>query len=253
MKKWGQNVKKRRLEQMRMIQQGITSDVATFYPSPWEEPNTSSSEVLWSAKRNQQDKKKSPKWVIQLFIALLLSVFTFTVFQSQSLKADQVQRWMLQWMNQPFHFQEMSNWYEKLWGGNAAILPTFSANKGPENQGNIWVAPVRGTLALPFSTERKGVLLQSKHHAKVNAPAEGLVIFAGERKGLGKTVVIQHANGKQTWFGFLGQVTTKEKTWIKKGTQLGDVGLRDGKPFVYIAYRENGTFVNPMEVMPFAF
>lgn len=249
-KDWQQNVKRRRAQQMKMIQEGFTES-NSFYPSPWQQ---STSEALWQANPTAKKKSKKGKWIWQSVISVLLFAFTYTVFQGHTSKALQVQQWIQQWVNRPVHFDSLADWYRQNWGERPALLPAFSAQKEKSTQKpDYWTAPVQGKLMLPFDQKRKGILIKTKDQAQVKAPSAGWVVYSGKHKDFGDTIILQHANGKQTWYGLLGQRKVAKKEWVKKGHLLGTAGEHEGSSYVYIAYRKQGDFLDPTDVMPFAF
>ena len=63
--------------------------------------------------------------------------------------------------------------------------------------------------------------------SKVEAINEGVVIFAGEKEGIGKTVVIQHANKSESWYGQLEKFDVKLYDLVKKGKEIGQVTVSE--------------------------
>ncbi|SHE47711.1 stage IV sporulation protein FA [Seinonella peptonophila] len=255
MQPWENNIKKRRAEQLQLIQQGFSNGIPpASYPAPWQEIR--SSEVKWDGQAKHPSYKKrsfQQKLLIQTVISILLFAFTYTIYQSNSIKAHQVQYWINTAVNQDFQFSALSQWYREKWGNQVAFLPVFSPKKSTTTKRTEFMTmPVRGEVVMPFDPKRKGILLKTQKNAVVTAPAAGWVVFAGLKKGLGQTVVIQHSDGRQTWFGFLKELHVKKKQWIRSSDLLGKVMNQDRGSFVYIAYRKSGRFIDPVEVIPFA-
>ena len=72
----------------------------------------------------------------------------------------------------------------------------------------------RSMLCLParkiledFNDENQGVTIQTEAGEEVVAIQEGTVLFAGVKKPYGKTVIIQHPDNSETWYGHLEKST----------------------------------------------
>jgi stage IV sporulation protein FA len=123
-----------------------------------------------------------------------------------------------------------------------------SSSTNPKN--SIWIVPVRGVIVLPYDEKRKGIVIRTSTQAEVVAATEGWVTYAGYKDGLGNTIIIQHANGQETWYGWLQSLDVKEKDWVKSGQPIGRVGQTKGQSLVYIALKKDKKFINPSGVIP---
>ena len=87
----------------------------------------------------------------------------------------------------------------------------------------------------------------------VEAINDGIVIFAGEKEGIGKTIIIQHKNNSESWYGQLESFNVALYDPVKKGMQIGQMTRsEDGsKGTFYLAVKENGEFVDPKKVISF--
>ena len=188
------------------------------------------------------------KLTIQSILSLMLFVVTYLIFQNNSTLSDQAQEFVTEVMSRSFHFEEMTAWYQENIGTNPTILPAF---RPEEKQSSIWISPVAGKIVLPFNEKRNGVVIRTPQDAKVVAPANGRVIFVGEKEGIGRTVILQHEDGKRTWLSLLDSYDVSTKQQVKKGEPIGVAGLKSGQSLVYVALQQNGKFINPTEVIPF--
>lgn len=237
---WGENIKKRRAQQIRSIQHGQTS-----YPfqKEWEMTENAS---LW--KQPPTNQNQSSKWIrkitVQSVLSIMLFVVTYVMFHSDSASKAVI----TEVMNRPYNFQGVTAWFRENIGTSPTILPAFRSET--ENQAG-WMSPVSGKIILPFNRERNGVVIRTQQKAKIVAPADGWVMFAGEKEGIGRTVILQHMDGKQTWLSLLASYKVNVKQWVKKGEPIGVAGMKSGQSYVYIAIKENGKFRNPTEVISF--
>lgn len=92
----------------------------------------------------------------------------------------------------------------------------------------IW--PVAGKVVRRFIPRgspnyHDGIDIVGKLGAPVRASASGDVIFAGEEpESFGRLVLIDHKNGWQTAYGFLGKVTVAQGDHVRSGERIGLVG-----------------------------
>jgi stage IV sporulation protein FA len=64
-------------------------------------------------------------------------------------------------------------------------------------------------------------------------------------------VIIQHANGMETWYGWLQDLNVKEKDWVKGGQLIGQVAQTKGQSLIYFALKKENQFINPASVISF--
>lgn len=76
--------------------------------------------------------------------------------------------------------------------------------------------PASAKITQTFETNGEGIILETSKGSKVEAVNEGVVIFAGEKEGIGKTVVIQHANKSESWYGQLEGIDVKLYEFVKR-------------------------------------
>jgi murein DD-endopeptidase MepM/ murein hydrolase activator NlpD len=97
---------------------------------------------------------------------------------------------------------------------------------------SIW--PVRGYLSAgfgnradPFTGQRDfhpGIDVSTPIGTRIHAPAEGLVVSAGEKGAYGNTVIIDHGFGIVTRYGHLSGFNVKPGTRVRRGEVIGFVG-----------------------------
>lgn len=272
MQEWGQNIKKRREEQMRLIRQGMhkssrqtekeyspnltlfttdTENPAWFPPPPLKNsvPDAvfpSQSQIL---KSGQKTKKKSWKYkiLIQSVIAAGLFLGT-TLIHQQPYASSMVKSVVTSIWEKDLNFVVVSNWYKQVVGNDPSILPVFSKQKEVAPTA-IWKAPAKGKLLLPFTTDRNGIVIHLLQNDPVKAAADGWVSFVGKKEGLGETVIIQHKDGSETWYGFLEKLSVKQKAVVKQGDSIGKTATKKEQHFVYFAIKKNNKWIDPVGVV----
>jgi stage IV sporulation protein FA len=158
----------------------------------------------------------------------------------------------------PINWDFMTDWYTKYIQATPAVAPALDSQTKHETQSVnansiVWKAPVRGEIWMPYTAERQGVFIQTLDHSAIEAVADGRVIFVGEMTGLGNTVIVQHANGYQSWYGFLGQVQVQKNDWVPSKTKIANKPyLNDAQQgYFFFALKADEDFLNPLEVIKF--
>ena len=141
------------------------------------------------------------------------------------------------------------------------------------NNNDKWEKPVNYMrVSSPYSPNRyhpvehkykkhDGVDLAVKQGSNIQIPASGIVEFAGEQKGYGYVVVINHGkiNGKtvKTKYAHLSKINVRKGENIKKGGSIGLSGGQRGTkgagtstgPHLHFEVHENGIPQNPMRYL----
>lgn len=97
------------------------------------------------------------------------------------------------------------------------------------------------------NSPHRGLDLRSPLGTLVQATADGVVAFAGQRGGFGITVVLRHGDGLETLYAHLAKASVKEGQFVSAGTAIGTVG-RTGKttgPHVHYEVNKDGAPMNP--------
>jgi len=125
----------------------------------------------------------------------------------------------------------------------------------PIGQPNIW--PVNGRLmghfgqrTDPFSGEgalHTGVDISAPTGTPVHATADGTVVHAEYSGGYGRLVVIDHADGMQTYYAHLSKIGVLMGQEIRRGELVGAVGTtgRTTAPHLHYEVRVGKAPVNP--------
>lgn len=83
----------------------------------------------------------------------------------------------------------------------------------------------------PFSgaaAYHRGVDLRAAYGEPIGAADAGTVVFAGEQRGYGQTVVVEHAGGVRTRYAHLSSLMTEAGAEVKAGDAIGRAG-RSGR------------------------
>ncbi len=119
------------------------------------------------------------------------------------------------------------------------------------------VAPAKGLLTSSFgsredpftggSSMHSGLDIANAPGTEIVAPADGVVVLAGEHGEYGNCVVIDHGRDTKTLYGHLQRFIVKVGQTIKRGEQIGNMGTTGRSTGTHLHYevRKNDVPVNP--------
>ncbi len=115
-----------------------------------------------------------------------------------------------------------------------------------------WITSGYGFRHSPMTGEREhhnGIDIAQSVGAEVRSPANGKVIYAGNGKYWGKTILIKHSYGIKTRYAHLHTINVGLGEKVKKGQIIGTVGNTGNSngPHLHYEVRVYGSPVNPMK------
>jgi murein DD-endopeptidase MepM/ murein hydrolase activator NlpD len=115
--------------------------------------------------------------------------------------------------------------------------------------------PLKGVLYARFGRKGKephdGIDLAAPAATPVQTAGPGTVLFAGEQKGYGLIVIVEHDNGLVTLYAHNRDVRVKTNQKVKAGqvvATVGDSGRTSG-PHLHFEVRKEGLPVDPLEYL----
>jgi murein DD-endopeptidase MepM/ murein hydrolase activator NlpD len=114
-----------------------------------------------------------------------------------------------------------------------------------------WITSYFGQRISPYLGKLKmheGLDVGAPYGTHVNAPADGIVTFSGEKAGFGKFVQIDHGYGIETIYAHNQSLYVKPGQKVKRGTLLSGVGNTGHStgPHLHYEVRVNGIAVDPL-------
>lgn len=109
------------------------------------------------------------------------------------------------------------------------------------------IHPIEGTLK-----RHSGVDIAAPSGEKVRAVAMGLVVFAGDDSGLGKTVAILHGSELTTHYGHLSAILVEVGRRVRAGDEIGLVGQTGQTTGAHLHFelRRSGEPIDPTVLFP---
>jgi murein DD-endopeptidase MepM/ murein hydrolase activator NlpD len=133
--------------------------------------------------------------------------------------------------------------------GHTVVLSPPGFFRAPIDSGRI--TSYYGNRKDPFNKYKKfhsGVDVLAKIDTPVRAAESGTVIFAGEKGGLGKAIVVDHGNGLRTIYGHLNRFLTTNGRKVTRGEIIAGAGNtgRSTAPHLHFTVMQNGQTVDPL-------
>ena len=93
----------------------------------------------------------------------------------------------------------------------------------------------------------KGLTIETRSSAQVVAPYNGKVVYAGNFRGYGQLLIIDHGEGYHTLLAGMSRIDGVIGQYLFLGEPVGVMGIpRKGKPKLYVELRRNSQPINPI-------
>lgn len=199
---------------------------------------------------------KKEVFLFKVLASACLVLIVAILFRSPSDEADKVQHYIKQTMGQEFQFAAVSDWYVRQFGKPLALLPAKNPNEDSVDglsEENEYALPASGKILEDFGDNGQRITIETGKGAAVEAMNEGLVHFVGMKEGFGKTVIVQHADKSETWYGNLNGIDVNLYEYISKGTKVGSAmdSADNTKGAFYFAIKKGDHFIDPVQVIKF--
>lgn len=172
----------------------------------------------------------------------------------QSLKQERKDRWVKRLRQEVERFRDLASQQEtslealveQLRGRRdlLARTPSIWPTQG-------WLTCGFGYRQSPFTGLRefhRGVDVSAKPGTPVIAPADGVVVEAGNDPDYGNIVRLDHGLGYKTFYAHLSETVVKKGQRVHRGQMIGNVGNtgRSTGPHLHYEVHLNGTAMNPL-------
>jgi stage IV sporulation protein FA len=194
-------------------------------------------------------------FLFKILASASLVLIVAIIFRLESSSMEPVKNFVTKSMEEDFQFAAVSKWYEDQFGKPLALLP--QSNDGEtENDSTVdedYALPAAGRVLEDFEVNGQSITVETEKGAGVVATNEGFVRFAGKKDGFGKTVIIQHADKSETWYGNLSSIDVSLYEFVKKEAMIGKTSDNaDGtKGSFYFAIKKGDDFIDPIQVIQF--
>lgn len=199
----------------------------------------------------------------QIWIKLALSAALFGgvwgMFRIDHPLTERGRQWVSAALTEDYNFAAAAAWYERNFGGLPAFLPAFGEKTTPQaqkaNSSSLQhlIAPIHGKIVEAAKEGELGITIRTEPEASVAAIDTGRVTAVNTATDKGTVLVVQHANGLQSTYGWLQSTNLKVHDWVKGGETIGVVttDAAGGAGKLYVAVKKDNQSLDPAEVIPF--
>ncbi|MDQ0214559.1 stage IV sporulation protein FA [Oikeobacillus pervagus] len=248
---------RRRIAKRNKLKQRKQERPFSQYDALWVEEENPYEDRTFSYEEGSDEHHPlfKKEWIMMKILgAALLVLSTAIIMQNPSPIFDDGKKLVEHSMKKEFQFAAIGDWYEQQFGKPLAFLPTKNEGKHVADQENqAYALPASGRIVEKFEADGKGVMIEIGKDEKVEAMNSGLVIFAGKKKDLGNTVIIQHPDKTETWYGHLQSIAVHQYDRVEAGKTVGSVKEREEGQTgeFYFAMKKGDDFIDPIQVITF--
>jgi septal ring factor EnvC (AmiA/AmiB activator) len=119
--------------------------------------------------------------------------------------------------------------------------------------GGTVIPPVHGRVVLSFGQPgesgqpHRGLTVEARPGARLVAPLDGKIVFAGPFRTYGLILIIEHSEGYHTLLAGLGRIDAVVGQSVTTGEPVGTAGSAEtGYPSIYVELRRNGQPIDPL-------
>jgi stage IV sporulation protein FA len=191
-------------------------------------------------------------FIFKILASTILVFLIAIIFRNNDARLESVRQFVSINMEKEFQFTTVANWYENQFGKPLALLPFTNSETDTETEeSQPYALPASGKILEKFGEDGQKVTIETAKGASVTALSGGMIEFAGVKEGFGKTVIVQHADKSETWYGNLDDISVNLYEYIEKGNEIGKaMDSEDGsKGSFYLALKEGNEFIDPFQVI----
>jgi murein DD-endopeptidase MepM/ murein hydrolase activator NlpD len=118
----------------------------------------------------------------------------------------------------------------------------------------IW--PAKGVISSGFGLRHgrmhDGIDITKDGNREIRATASGTVVFAGNKKGYGRTIIISHGNGLTTLYAHNAKLFVRKGNRVKQGVIIAKMGTSGKSKGIHLHFevRLRNKPQNPLRYLP---
>lgn len=191
-------------------------------------------------------------FAFKVLASAILVLLVAILFQNQSPKLEPAKAAVVNVMEKEFQFAAVTVWYENTFGKPLALFPEQLKSNEPATE-HQYALPANAKILEDFDSTSQGVTIQTLKDADVEAVNGGTVTFAGKTHEFGYTIIVQHPDSSETWYGNLSEIYVNDYDRVDAGAKLGKVSTNptDDTGEFYFAVKMDEQFIDPVQVIKF--
>lgn len=179
-------------------------------------------------------------------ISLVLFGFIMIVVRTDFYQLESVRHWTDNVLREDFPFAKVHKWYTESFG-NPVV--NFS-DKEDELQRTAMGLPMDGQIKETFQMNGTGIMIEANEQTEVHAWNDGIVVFAGKKRGTGNTVIVQHHDLSKSTYSALSSIDVHLYQAVKANQSVGSFVPNDEHTAVYFSISKDKQYIDPVQVIP---
>jgi stage IV sporulation protein FA len=185
----------------------------------------------YTSGEKKEELPKNIKYLKGLISRILITIiFVLGSIIYTNINSDNKKLYKKYVLENSLSFTKINNLYNDLFGEIDFI------KKNKENS-----KPVFNNISYTnIENYKNGVKLNVSPNETISVITSGIVVYIGEKEGLGNTIIIQGNDGVDIWYSNLTDTNIKVYDYIESGTILGTSNSNE----VYLTLLKDGKYMN---------
>ncbi|SEU08971.1 stage IV sporulation protein FA [Salinibacillus kushneri] len=198
------------------------------------------------------DQTWIPAFVFKALLAAIIFFSTAVILRMDSEAFQRPKAFLISAFTEEFPFAKIQGWYRENLGTPFAFLENDKNAEQAVGENGL-ILPVNGVISESFQQNGEGVLIEvgAEKNMQVTSMKAGTVIFAGNKKDTGKTIMIQHDDGTTSIYGHLNEIEVFQYQFVSQSEVIGNLQPQESgeQATLYFAIQEDRKFIDPVKVM----
>ena len=196
-------------------------------------------------KNQTQSPQKTPLLIKQVIASGIIFLVVSVAFQLTP-ETNTSRTWLTSQLREEFPFATANVWYQEQFGQPFG----FFVENSPTPEFNPQVTPVNGVINQSYDLKGQGIMITTNDQPEVYAIEQGTVLFAGNDRTTGKTIVIQHPDRTKSTYGFLAELNVRPYQFVQASQQIGTTSNdKDEQSNLYFSLQKGTEYLDPVEVI----
>ncbi len=197
-------------------------------------------------RKENENKEVYSNLMFKAIFAGILFFSTALLIHTDKAMFAKPQELAVSLLQDEFPFAKVNVWYQDIFGSPLAFSPQPETSPKMEHGG---VMPVSGDITETFQVNGKGVKISPGREVDVSAHQDGVVVFAGKTADTEKTIIVQHADGTNSSYGFLKDFDVHMYQYVTANQRIGKFTPDAGREAMYFSIEKENLFLDPVEVI----
>ncbi len=185
----------------------------------------------YTSGEKKEELPKNIKYLKGLISRILITIiFVLGSIIYTNINSDNKKLYKKYVLENSLSFTKINNLYNDLFGEIDFIKKNKDNSK-----------PVFNNISYTnIENYKNGVKLNVSPNETISVITSGIVVYIGEKEGLGNTIIIQGNDGVDIWYSNLTDTNIKVYDYIESGTILGTSNSNE----VYLTLLKDGKYMN---------